>query len=176
MEGKKRELEALQQAQRDRIGESMKRGLDKWFAEEVAREARWREGRSKPDEETGDLQETTRLPDGGVEVVQAEEDRLRWEVEEKRRRRQELVNQFVQAQAEVSAKSGSDVASSQVAWPRRTRAHAAVAGWDGREDCPVQKTHLGGLWRVHINPRGRQCHDPAVGGESSQSRVHIPAA
>jgi chromosome segregation ATPase len=102
MEGKKRELEALQQAQRDRIGESMRRGLDKWFAEEVAREARWREGRSKPDEETGDLQETTRLPDGGVEVVQAEEDRLRWEVEEKRRRRQELVNQFVQAQAEVS--------------------------------------------------------------------------
>jgi transcription factor MBP1 len=80
---KKRELEKLQAQLRSSVGESMRKGWEAWVGEDEAREGRWRGG-IFTGEELGDLDELTDIP------------------EEKRKRRKELVKQYVRAQAEVS--------------------------------------------------------------------------
>lgn len=102
VEEKKRELEGLQSQLRSKVNEGMKRGWESWVVADEAREGRWKAGLTPTGEDVGDLPALTTLPQGGAEVAQAEEDRLRWEIEEKRRNRAELVRQYVKAQAEVS--------------------------------------------------------------------------
>nr|XP_031858791.1 uncharacterized protein CI109_005744 [Kwoniella shandongensis]KAA5525863.1 hypothetical protein CI109_005744 [Kwoniella shandongensis] len=97
---KRRESESLQATLRGKVGESLKKGYETWLTGQLAREERWKKGESTG-EETGDLEELHNLPSGGQEVVQAEEERLRWEIEEKRRRRGELVRRYVKAQTEA---------------------------------------------------------------------------
>ena len=100
VEDRKRELESLQAGFRTRLGKAMRKGYEIWSMEEKEREERYtRAGGS--DEDWSDVRSVLALPEG-VEVGQAEEESLRREVEEKRRRRGELVKSFVKAQTEVS--------------------------------------------------------------------------
>lgn len=117
---KKRELEGLQAQLRGSVGESMRRGWETWVKEDEARENRWRAGVVNG-EECGDIPALTSIPQGGDEIAQAEEERLRWEVEEKRKARAELVKQYVTAQAEVSLVTslGLWLVTNEVDWYRR---------------------------------------------------------
>lgn len=99
IDGTKRELDSLQRDLQGKIGESMKDGFETWNAGQDARLAAWTNG---VEGDYSDLEVEQKMPVGGAEVIQAEEDRLRWEIEEKRRRRKELVSRLVSAQAEVS--------------------------------------------------------------------------
>jgi hypothetical protein len=98
---KKRELEGLQAQLRASVGASMRRGYEGWVQGDEARQGRWQAGGVRG-EDYSDLPALTDIPPGGAEVGQAEEERLRWEIEEKRKRRATLVKQYVRAQAEVS--------------------------------------------------------------------------
>ncbi|WVF72393.1 hypothetical protein IAT40_007208 [Kwoniella sp. CBS 6097] len=101
IEEQKRESEHLQANLRSKVSQALKKGFEAWLAGEQGREARWRSGEAGANgEDVRDLEETNSIPAGGQEVVQAEEERLRWEIEEKRRRRYELVDRFVKAQTE----------------------------------------------------------------------------
>ncbi|OCF40167.1 transcription factor [Kwoniella heveanensis CBS 569] len=109
IEEQKRELEALQANLRSKVSQALKRGFEAWLAGEQGREARWRSGETSANgDDVRDLEETNSLPAGGQEVVQAEEERLRWEIEEKRRKRNELVDQFVKAQTEVGVMTSTN--------------------------------------------------------------------
>ena len=97
-EGAKRELETLQKDLQGKIGEAMRSGFETWDAGQETRIHQWSNG---TDGDYSDLEQERQVPQGGAEVVQAEEDRLRWEIEEKRKKRKELVARLVKAQTEV---------------------------------------------------------------------------
>lgn len=99
LDGAKRELEALQRELHCKIGDGMRDGFETWNAGQESRLAAWSNGEMG---DYSDLEAEQVVPAGGPEVVQAEEDRLRWEIEEKRRKRKELVSRLVTAQADVS--------------------------------------------------------------------------
>lgn len=96
----KRELEQLQTKFKAQLSDNMRKGWETWSAGQKGREERWRNGQAGA-EDVSDLPELSRLPEG-EELKQAEEERLRWEVGQKRQKRAELLEQLVQAQAEVS--------------------------------------------------------------------------
>jgi len=104
IEGKRRELDTLQAELRTKVNENLRLGYEVWFLGQEGREKRWRDGgdAGSNGEDYGDLKELLDLPEG-AEVVQAEEEKLRWEIEEKRKRRTDLVQKYVKAQAEVSS-------------------------------------------------------------------------
>ncbi len=73
----------------------MRKGFEAWLEGEKAREARWRKGQALP--EDGSEEDLRALYDVPVEseVAGADEEKLRWEIEEKRRARQDLVRTLV---------------------------------------------------------------------------------
>ena len=99
VEETRREMDSLQSALRTKLGEAIKEGYEMWALGQLGREENWRKGENG--EDYSDLEGLTRMPEGGPEAIQAEEDRLRWEVDEKRRRKGELIQLLVKAQAEV---------------------------------------------------------------------------
>lgn len=95
---KKSELESIQSQLGSKLRESLRMGYETWRAGEEGREARWRAGEDAAmnGEDYSDLE-------GVIAPVQeGEEERLRWEIEEGRRRRGEMVAKLVSAQTEVS--------------------------------------------------------------------------
>ncbi|WVR04994.1 hypothetical protein IAU60_002006 [Kwoniella sp. DSM 27419] len=97
---KRSELKGLQGDLKDKITASLKRGYETWLEGQLAREEGWKKGQLEG-EDVGDVEGVHGVPQGGQEVVQAEEERLRWEVEEKRRRRGDLIARYVKAQTEA---------------------------------------------------------------------------
>lgn len=100
LESKQAELDALIAQLRTKLGEALSLGAERWIQSDQARERRWRDGEdpAQAGEDYSDLEGLTAVPADAA----AEEDRLRWEIEEKRRKRIELVNRMVKAQTEVS--------------------------------------------------------------------------
>ncbi|WWC69685.1 uncharacterized protein I206_103628 [Kwoniella pini CBS 10737] len=101
LQEKKNELSTLQVNLNNKIKEQLKKGFEIWLAHEVSREQNWKSGDGQENLNVNDLKELNDVPNGGQEVVQAEEEKLRWEIEEKRKRRNELVDKFVKAQTEA---------------------------------------------------------------------------
>ncbi|WWC61391.1 uncharacterized protein I303_103974 [Kwoniella dejecticola CBS 10117] len=101
LQEKKIELSTLQNNLKSKIKDQMKKGFEAWLTQETEREAKWKSGEGQENSNAEDLKELNELPVGGHEVVQAEEERLRWEIEEKRKKRNDLVDQFVKAQTEA---------------------------------------------------------------------------
>ena len=94
-EGSRRELEGLQLALRSRLNEAMRSGYEGWVQGQLGREERWRNGATGEDcSDLGGLLAES----GGAQ----EEETLRWEIDEKRRTREDLVRRLVKAQTEVS--------------------------------------------------------------------------
>ena len=94
VEDSRRDLDGLQVALRSRLDEVMRNGYEAWLQGQLGREHRWQHG--EKGEDVSDLE-------GLVEVGIADEaERVRWQVEEKRRARGEAVRLFVEAQTEVS--------------------------------------------------------------------------
>ena len=89
---KRRELEEVQSSARAQMSEGLASGYVTWLAGETAREFRWRGGGKS--EDYSDLEMTCRAPDAG------EEERLRWEVQEKGRQRVDLIDRLIRAQGE----------------------------------------------------------------------------
>ena len=100
-DGLQQELKGVQASLEQKLRESMRAGFEKWDAGQAAREAQWRAGVPG---DYSDLEEEHRQTQGLD--AQGEEDRLRWEIEEKRRRRNELISALVKAQSEVSVRRG----------------------------------------------------------------------
>jgi hypothetical protein len=98
LEGQRRELETLLASLQQKMEEAMNKGYETWEAGQESRIAAW--SRGEPGE-YGDLEEEGAMPEGGPEAVKAEEDRLRWEIEEKRRKRKEVMSRLVTATAEA---------------------------------------------------------------------------
>lgn len=98
LDDKRRELDQLQSTLRTKIGEELKKGHETWSAGEQGREGRWRAGQDggMNGEDYSDLAATT------APAKEGEEESLRWEIEDVRRRRGELVNRLAKAQTEVS--------------------------------------------------------------------------
>lgn len=100
VEEARKEYETLQAQLTSRLNESMRSGYEVWLQGQLGREERWRNGEDPGmnDEDYSDM--------GGLyhdsSNATGEEERVRWEVEEKRRRRGVLTGRFVRAQAEVS--------------------------------------------------------------------------
>ncbi|AAW41783.1 hypothetical protein CNBB4890 [Cryptococcus deneoformans B-3501A] len=102
LEEKRRELEALQASLKTRVKDALKKGYIGWLEGELVREQRWENGELEGnEEEKAAVQALRDVPTGGQEVVQAEEEKLRWEIEEKRKRRAMFVEKFVRAQTEA---------------------------------------------------------------------------
>ncbi|WVW83398.1 hypothetical protein I302_105417 [Kwoniella bestiolae CBS 10118] len=99
IEDKKNELNSLKKNLNVKIKKELKKGWESWLKDELSRESQWKSGNNGGD--NADLEALHNLPSGGQEVVQAEEERLRWEIEEKRKRKNELVEKFVKAQTEA---------------------------------------------------------------------------
>ncbi|KAK6902657.1 hypothetical protein I203_107915 [Kwoniella mangroviensis CBS 8507] len=97
IEDKKNELNTLKKNLNNKIQKQLKKGFEVWLKDELNRENSWKNGQSP----AADLDELHNLPVGGQEVIQAEEERLRWEIEEKRKRKNELIEKFVKAQTEA---------------------------------------------------------------------------
>lgn len=103
LEEKRHELESLQASLKTRVKDALKKGYIGWLEGELIREQRWEKGElDGNEEERAAVQALKDVPTGGQEVVQAEEEKLRWEIEEKRKRRAMFVEKFVRAQTEVS--------------------------------------------------------------------------
>ncbi|WWC85256.1 uncharacterized protein L201_000118 [Kwoniella dendrophila CBS 6074] len=105
LEEKKLELNNLQSNLKTKIKENLKKGYELWLKDELKRDNQFQSLSDEQKEnqigEYKDIKELIDLPIGGQEVVQAEEERLRWEIEEKRKRRSELVDKFVKVQTEA---------------------------------------------------------------------------
>ncbi|WRT66906.1 uncharacterized protein IL334_003871 [Kwoniella shivajii] len=99
IEDKKRDLDSLQNNLKSNIQKSLKNGYEHWLKGQLIRDENWKSGQLT--ENISDLEELHNLPTGGQEVIQAEEERLRWEIEEKKRNRADLVDKFVKAQTEA---------------------------------------------------------------------------
>lgn len=97
LDEKRRELEQLQSTLSNKISEALRKGHEGWVQGEQGREARWRAGQDggMNGEDYSDLAQTTAPPREG------EEESLRWEIEDMRRRRGELVTKLAKAQTEV---------------------------------------------------------------------------
>jgi hypothetical protein len=91
LSAKRTELEGLMSELRDKVGAGMARGYERWEAAQVDREEKVKRG------EMVDADVSKRLQLAG----QDEEASLRWQIDERRRRRQELVDEYVKVQAEV---------------------------------------------------------------------------
>ncbi|TYJ55328.1 hypothetical protein B9479_003942 [Cryptococcus floricola] len=104
LDEKRRELESLQFQVKDKVKAALKKGYVGWLEGELIREKRWEDGELNSggeEEERKEVESLRDIPAGGEEVVQAEEEKLRWEIEEKRKRRGTLVERFVKAQTEA---------------------------------------------------------------------------
>nr|ODN96854.1 transcription factor [Cryptococcus depauperatus CBS 7855] len=102
LDDKRRKVESLQLSLQSKIKQNLKKGYILWLEGELSREQKVLNGEiADNDEERDDVKALTTLPTGGVEVIQAEEEKLRWEIEEKRKRRAELVERFIKAQTEA---------------------------------------------------------------------------
>lgn len=99
VEASKIELETLQSTLETQVKEALRAGFEKWDAGQTMREASWRAGVQG---DWSDLEEEYQDAASGPEGAQAEEERLRWEIDDMRRRRGGLVSGLVKAQAEVS--------------------------------------------------------------------------
>lgn len=99
LEAKQSELSPLVSQSRTRLQEALSRSAAEWLKAEAGREARWREGNdpSQAGEDYSDLEALTAIPENAKE----EEEKLRREIEEKRKRRAELVERLVKAQTEA---------------------------------------------------------------------------
>lgn len=100
LEAKQAELDSLTEKLRTRLTEALHKGYKQWLKSELARESRWKSGDdpAQAGEDYGDLEARIAVPADAA----AEEQRLRAEIEEKRKKRAELVNRLVKAQTEVS--------------------------------------------------------------------------
>lgn len=98
LDDKRRELDQLQSALSTKITDGLNRGHEVWNKGEQGREARWRAGQDAGmnGEDYSDLPGTT------APAREGEEESLRWEIEDIRRRRGELVTRLAKAQTEVS--------------------------------------------------------------------------
>jgi hypothetical protein len=103
LDGKQAELDSLAGQLRTRLIEALAKGYDQWLKAETAREARWRDGDdpAQAGETYSDLAALTNVPADAA----PEEERLRSEIEEKRKKRSELVTRLVKAHSEVSSTS-----------------------------------------------------------------------
>ena len=93
----KRDLDSLQSSLSSRLGESMRAGWEVWQAGQLGREDRYRNG-GRPEEEYGDLDEVLSESQG-----KADEESWRKDVEDKRRKREGLMDRYVKSLAEVSS-------------------------------------------------------------------------
>lgn len=93
---KRARVAELEQSLRDQVRDGFRRGYEVWLAGEQGREERWRAGGSG--EDYNDLEALLDL--SGAEDS-AEEDRLRWEVQQQREQREHALEHYVRAQAEV---------------------------------------------------------------------------
>lgn len=125
LETRQAELSPLVSQLRTRLQEALARGASDWLKAEAGREARWRDGNdpSQAGEDYSDLEALTAVP----EDAKGEEERLRAEIEAKRKRRAELVERLVKAQTEagttekmsryrhlIAAGCGGDVSAADV--------------------------------------------------------------
>lgn len=101
LDEKRRELEQLQSTLQTKISEALKKGHETWAQGEQGREVRWLSGQDggMNGEDYSDLPQTTAPARDG------EEESLRWEIEDMRRRRGELVSRLAKAQTEVRSNS-----------------------------------------------------------------------
>ncbi|WVQ78156.1 hypothetical protein IAT38_000237 [Cryptococcus sp. DSM 104549] len=102
LEERRQELDALQDKLRARTNQLLKQGYMNWLEGELIREERVKNGEADGNpEEKQAVEQLLALPPGGDEAVRAEEDKLRQEIEEKRKRRAQLVERYVRAQTEA---------------------------------------------------------------------------
>lgn len=94
---KRRELEQLQSTLKTKIEEAMKQGFTSWKDGEEGRESRWRAGQ----EPTMNGEDYSDLAARTAPANEGEEESLRWEIEDLRRRRAEGVSRLAKAQTEV---------------------------------------------------------------------------
>ena len=93
---KRAKVAELEQRIRDQVRDGFRKGYEVWLVGEQGREERWRAGGN--DEDYSDLEGLLDL--SGVE--DGEEDRLRWDVQQQREQREQALEHYVRAQAEVS--------------------------------------------------------------------------
>jgi chromosome segregation ATPase len=100
LEAKQGELDGLVEKLKAKIETDLARGARQWKASDEGREQRWKNGDdpAQAGEDYADLPALTEVPAD----AEAEEERLRGEIEKMRQRRGELVNRLVKAQTEVS--------------------------------------------------------------------------
>ncbi|ORY25753.1 hypothetical protein BCR39DRAFT_543229 [Naematelia encephala] len=121
----KHAFEGLQSNLKTRVDEVLRAGFEEWIQGEEGREERWRSGQDAGmnGEDYSDLPVVTDLSSGTAE----EWERLRWELDEKRRNRESVVGRYIRAQAEagtgekirqyrklIVAASGGSVATSEL--------------------------------------------------------------
>ncbi|TXT14339.1 uncharacterized protein COLE_00532 [Cutaneotrichosporon oleaginosum] len=99
LEAKQGELDGLVERLQSKLQKDLARGARKWKAADEGRENRWKNGDdpSQAGEDYSDLPELTAIPDN----AEAEEERLRGEIEKMRARRGELVTRLVKAQTQT---------------------------------------------------------------------------
>jgi hypothetical protein len=98
LESKQAELDSLTAQLRARLVEALAKGCEQWLKGDTAREKRWRDKETADGESFADLDKLTAVP----EKAKDEEERLRKEIADKRKKRVELVDRLVKAQTEVS--------------------------------------------------------------------------
>lgn len=146
LEAKQAELDGLVEQLKAKLEGDLARGARKWMASDEGRERRWKNGDdpAQAGEDYSDLAELTAVPSD----ADAEEERLRGEIEKARKRRGELVNRLVKAQTEVSERLR--VAAAVLFKPQLTTDR------HDRQDGPVPAPDNRRLWWRHYAERDRR--------------------